>query len=323
MPQKIVAEFTTIDEQIEILKQRHLLFTNEQEAKEVLQTYGYYNLINGYKEPYVYLDENGKEFYKDGVYFEQIYSLFQLDSKLRYSILTSMLALEEHLRSVTSYVIGEHFSSDDEKYLKKENYKDRSVTNKAFSLDSILKTMQQALQSNRNPIMYHRQKYNNVPPWILLKGIYMNTLINFIRFQKKHVKEEMLQIVYGITPQTAALDSVKELFMSTLFISLDYRNMAAHGGRTYNFAPKSKLRLNDSFRAELSTAIDDVQSLQETCDINQLLRLLHLFKLERLSANILETLEDEVTRHCRQYPEDITHIENSTGLLFDIVPIDN
>lgn len=146
MSSKIIAEFTTIDEQIEILKNRHLLFNDESIAKDLLQ----------------------------------IYSLFHLDSELRYSVLTSMLSLEEHLRSVTSYVIGEHFGSDESIYLKRENYKDRAVANQKFSLDSILKTMHQALYSQRYPILYHRQKYNNVPPWILVKGIYMNTLINFI-----------------------------------------------------------------------------------------------------------------------------------------------
>lgn len=318
MSSKIIAEFTTIDEQIEILKNRHLLFNDESITKDLLQIYGYYNVINGYKEPYVYLTDNKEEFYKDGTSFEQIYSLFHLDSELRYSILTSMLSLEEHLRSVTSYVIGEHFGSDESIYLKRENYKDRAVANQKFSLDSILKTMHQALYSQRYPILYHRQKYNNVPPWILVKGIYMNTLINFIRFQKKSIKEEMIQIMYGLHPEFAALDSVKELFMSTLFIALDYRNMAAHGGRTYNFAPHSRLRLNKALLEELSSILDCSAIKEETCNISQLFYLLRLFRLETLHANILDTLNKEVTRHCNLFPNDITHIQNSTGLIFDI-----
>ena len=42
MSSKIIAEFTTIDEQIEILKNRHLLFNDESIAKDLLQIYGYY-----------------------------------------------------------------------------------------------------------------------------------------------------------------------------------------------------------------------------------------------------------------------------------------
>lgn len=323
MSDKTIAEFTTINEQIEILKRRNLLFDNENFAKDILQIYGYYNLINGYKEPYVYLDDNKNEFYKEGTYFEQIYSLFHLDAKLRFSVLTSMLSLEEHLRSITSYVIGEHFGADDSEYLKRENYKDRAVANRNFSLDSILNTMQQALYSNKNPILYHRQKYNNVPPWILVKGIYMNTLVNFIRFQRKDVKEEMLQIMYGIPHEVAALNSVKELFMNTLFIALDYRNMSAHGGRTYNFAPNLKLRLNNSLIKELSTVLDCSSLTQETCNVNQLLRLLRLFRLEKLHLNIEITLNDEVTRHCNIFPSDIAHIQNSTGLSFEVIQDEN
>ena len=151
----------------------------------------------------------------------------------------------------------------------------------------------------------------------------MNTLVNFIRFQRKDVKEEMLQIMYGIPHEVAALNSVKELFMNTLFIALDYRNMSAHGGRTYNFAPNLKLRLNNSLIKELSTVLDCSSLTQETCNVNQLLRLLRLFRLEKLHLNIEITLNDEVTRHCNIFPSDIAHIQNSTGLSFEVIQDEN
>lgn len=315
MNDKIIANFTTTDEQIEILKRRGLIFNDEIIAKELLQIYGYYNLINGYKDPYVSIID-GEEFYKEGIYFEQILSLFILDAHLRYSILSSMLLLEEHLRSVTSYVIGEHFGSNDMIYLRKENYKDRHVSNPAFSLDTILSTMKKALRSSKDPIRYHREKYHNVPPWILVKGLYMNTLINFIRFQKKEVKEELIQTVYGIDAKSASLDSVKELFSSTLFLALDYRNMAAHGGRTYNFCPKTKLRLNEKLLSELQGVLADPSVLQPSCNLNQLLYLLSLFKFKNISLGIENALNTEASRHFSSSPNDFDYISQATGLFF-------
>ncbi|MGM9581072.1 MAG: Abi family protein [Anaerovibrio sp.] len=48
----------------------------------ILRTAGYYNVINGYKTPF--LDKakssiQGEDFYKDGTTIEQIYSLYLFD----------------------------------------------------------------------------------------------------------------------------------------------------------------------------------------------------------------------------------------------------
>lgn len=46
-------EFTTINQQIDLLKSRILIFKSEKNAKIILESYGYYEIINGYKNFYV------------------------------------------------------------------------------------------------------------------------------------------------------------------------------------------------------------------------------------------------------------------------------
>ena len=46
-------DFKTYEEQIEILKNRGMTIPNENFAKNKLQQNNYYNLINGYKEPFL------------------------------------------------------------------------------------------------------------------------------------------------------------------------------------------------------------------------------------------------------------------------------
>lgn len=46
-------EFTTIEQQIELLKSRNLVFKSEKNAKIILESYGYYEIINGYKDFYI------------------------------------------------------------------------------------------------------------------------------------------------------------------------------------------------------------------------------------------------------------------------------
>ena len=55
----MLKEFKTIDEQIEILKDRGLVFDDEKFAKEKLLETNYYNTITGYKKLFVVTDVNG------------------------------------------------------------------------------------------------------------------------------------------------------------------------------------------------------------------------------------------------------------------------
>lgn len=69
-------EYTTIEQQIQSLRDKGLLFDNEERARLVLERYGYYNIINSYKEPYQHIVEDTRK-YIVGTTFEQISSLFQ------------------------------------------------------------------------------------------------------------------------------------------------------------------------------------------------------------------------------------------------------
>ena len=43
-------EFKTVNEQIELLKSRNLTILDEEKARENLMLYGYYEIVNGYKD---------------------------------------------------------------------------------------------------------------------------------------------------------------------------------------------------------------------------------------------------------------------------------
>lgn len=45
--------FKTYDEQIDILKSRNLEIKDKSKAKDILSQINYYNLINGYKDPFL------------------------------------------------------------------------------------------------------------------------------------------------------------------------------------------------------------------------------------------------------------------------------
>ncbi len=303
--------YSTPEEQICMLKNKGLLFEDEDFAKAQLSEYGYYNIINSYKAPYITITD-GVKAYEPSTTFEQIYSLFVLDHNLRNSIMAAMLDLEEHLRAATAEVIAKNFGTDHEEYLKWEHYRDRSVSRDRFSLRGILGTLRQNLMSDKDPIKYYREHYGVVPPWILFKGTYFSTLVNFVRLFKNRQKQELIQIMYNVDEEISSLPIVSRLFSETLFTCLDFRNRAAHGGRIYNFEPRSTSSLLNN--SELLEIFHDLDCWKNSHGVAQLLALLSCFLYITPYNTIDSSLFEELNRHLALYPQDKIYIENITGM---------
>lgn len=271
-------EYTTIQQQIEALQGKGLLFDSKERAKLVLERYGYYNIINSYKEPYQNVIENQRK-YIAGTTFEQIYSMFTLDHNLRNSIMAAMLELEECLRAATAEVIAVSFGVDHNDYLKFRNY---------------------------------REKYHVVPPWILFKGTYFSTLINLIKYLKKAEKQHLIRIVLRIPDDAEITEEITTLFQTILFICLDYRNAAAHGGRIYNFqSPHVRdVRISE----ETIRCFPTLANAEVSAGIRLLLILLSVFK-NRQSGNIIHnSLEEQLNRHLGRYPNDLDILSGCIGI---------
>ena len=74
-------EYSTISEQIELLRSKDLIIDDVDFASEQLKQFGYYNIINSYKAPYQ-KDSDGKKVFIPGTSFKQIFSLFTFDHTL-------------------------------------------------------------------------------------------------------------------------------------------------------------------------------------------------------------------------------------------------
>lgn len=291
--------YTTVEQQITKLKSQHLIFEDESTAKEILKTYGYYNIINGYRDPYIIRDFNGKKYSSD-VTFEQIFSLFIFDHIIRDGVLLAMIDFEEHLKAIVADIIAEDFGSDYKEYLKRNNYRDRRVSDPRFSRNKILNSMIKTAEfSYTQPIRYYRETHGVIPPWILLKGVYFGTLVNLIKFFKAKQRDKLIYALYGNNISNEELDAYKDILSDTLFLCLEYRNLAAHEGRIYNYIPNSNVRT-------LTTA--NIKS-----GLPQLISALSFLKYKQPFDTMETVLSKALNQYCHAYPNDVLRIENAIG----------
>lgn len=179
--------FKTFKEQIEILRSRNMIITEESKAIQILSEVNYYNLINAYKNPFLTKDSSGNiqqpETYVRSCHLEDLYAFYCLDRELRGYFLNYMLRFEKHLKTICAYRFSEKYSSD-YAYLNISNY---SRNKKDF--DSVLKNMANISNEisrnidpkNMNSISYYHAQHNSIPLWVLINHFTIGNVSYFLR----------------------------------------------------------------------------------------------------------------------------------------------
>lgn len=282
---------------INMLREQNLVINDEVSAKEALEQFGYSNLIKSYRDPYVYTNQDGRKVYRDGVTFEQICSLYVLDKNLRNAVMSAMLDFEEHIKVFAAHTVASTFGSHQDEYLKFSNYRDRKTKKKQFTLQAILEKMTNTLSTDKDPIHHYYSKYGCVPPWILFKSVYFSTIINFVDLFKPSERDQMVSYLYGEDCNIAS-DELRSIMLDTMFIANEYRNLAAHGGRLYDHKCQYTPRSTGDFGYRLSASNG----------LGGLMLALSLLKNQEPFLVLTEVINDEINRHCINYPQDVTYL---------------
>lgn len=289
-------EYTSVSDQIKKLKEQRLIIADETTAAEMLSLYGYSNIIKSYREPYTVI-ENNTTVFRSGISFEQIFSLYLLDKNLRNAMMASMQDLEEYIKAAVAEIVAYSFGTKPEQYLLYKNYQNKRKTKPQFTLKGILDKMNTALSSGKDPIRHYREQHGVVPPWILFKGVYFSTIINYIDQFKRAEKITLARKLYSGCSSSFTDEQLIALMMDTLFIALEYRNLAAHGGRIYTHELEYNIRMNT---LNLSP--------YEASGINQVLEYLEKLSYAAPYNRLYNELTKELTRHCSRFPQDITYL---------------
>lgn len=290
--------YSTPEDQLKKLISQNLTIYDQNHALTGLRLFGYSNLIKSYRDPYI-LKSDDTIMYRDGVSFEQISSLYFFDKALRNTVMASMQDLEEHIKEIAANVIAQSFGVDPSSYLQYRNYQNKRKRKERFSLNGILHTMNEALTTDKEPIHHYMEKYGIVPPWILFKSIYFSTIINYIDQFKMPQKKLMVSYLYNSEKLGLSEEALCKLMMDTLFICMDYRNMSAHGGRIYNYTSSNILRSHEIFGEDEPVPIRG---------LSKLLFVLSLFEYKNPYSRLSRTLDVELNRHCKIFPQDITYL---------------
>lgn len=229
--------FKTYDELISILESRGIDFSApnaREQAKHILQHEGYYNLINGYKTPFLQKDDKNRvlvpDQYKPESTVNEICSLYSFDRELRSVILSSILRIETNIKNLVSHSFSKAHGYKN--YLVYSNF-DTSQRNCAQNITKLIAEVQRQLSNRASDpsISHYLQIYGYVPLWVLNNILTLGTISKFYSLMKQPERQEVSKCFHL---QDNELSSVLT-YLSSI------RNICAHSNRLYCFRTKRPL----------------------------------------------------------------------------------
>lgn len=214
--------------QINHLKQKQLLITNEVSAQNALEKIGYYGLINGYKD--IFKNPSTNNFLSNTT-FDDIYNLYLFDAELRNVFLKYILILEKHIKSSISYHFSNTYGNGLSYYQDLNNYDfDKHLSDVQYLFHKMNGKIYGKHPSPQ--IAHYLTTYQDVPLWVLATDLTFGEIASMYRYLKGHCKT----LICNDFHQIKRNDLGKMLIILTKF-----RNICAHGNRLFNAQTQDSL----------------------------------------------------------------------------------
>ena len=221
-----IKPFLSYEQQIQHLSDIGLIIENKDFAISVLSEINYYRLVNAYSLG-LYVNDEKKGRYKDGVTFFQIYDLYRFDTDLRHILSEQLEEFEILFRTKVAYYIGLHYGALG--YIFKENFESEQHHNEF--MDEFYREKER--QSKSPIVKHHNENYDgSMRIWTVVEILSFGTVSKLYK-----------NMNYDDRVEIAKDFGVGEVYLKSWLRSfVEIRNICAHYGRLYNkqllFPPK-------------------------------------------------------------------------------------
>ncbi len=272
-------EFKTLDEQIEILREKGLTIENPEYTKEVLLRENYF-FLNGYR--HLFLKSSIDKKFIEGTTFEELYSLFLFDREFRYIMFKYLSVIENNIKSIMAYQLSKKYGYREKDYLNKRTF--TNERSKSRQVNDLVRKMQRQIRINANQHAATRHyliNYGYIPFWVLVKVLSFGIVGETYTILKRE-DQEAIAGIYSIDVDEFAL------YLSLLS---NYRNICAH--EDIIFENKTQRIIADNiYHQELNILRRDGEYIYGKNDLFAVVMMLK----QLLSTNELTNLVIEIKR---------------------------
>lgn len=231
----------SVEEQIQLLKSEGLSFQKEGQALHLLQNISMFR-IKSYLKPFRQRDSRQ---FKDGSTFEEAYSIYKFDAKLRKMICSELEKIEVSIRTQLSLIMGNAAGI----YWFENPINFRDIIHHSYLLRKLSEELH---RSDDDAIVAFIQNYSNPfpPSWMTFEVSSFGTLSMMYRWLKAGQTRRQVARFYGLS------DSVMESWLHTIVY---VRNICAHHSRLWNRKLSINAIIPRSTRLPFITIPDDTK----------------------------------------------------------------
>ncbi|MCD7893985.1 MAG: Abi family protein [Erysipelotrichaceae bacterium] len=226
--------FKTIDEQLDLLKSRGLIFTNEDKAKQYLLNNNYYNVINCYAKFFMVDDDR----FIPGTNFDEIIQVHYYDKEIKSIFFKSILEIEKHLKSILSYRFSEKYKDKKYAYLNVQNYNSDNILDVIKTISYLSSIINNYKYKRNNSINHYINRHDDVPFWILTNYMNFGQPLYFYNYLDDSLKNEIAKDFSSFLTSNLEIESIfltSEHLVSFLEVIHDLRNIVAHNNKLLGY----------------------------------------------------------------------------------------
>ena len=221
--------FLTYNQQMRKLRNDKGIICQGSSHKKILIRAGYFNIINGYKNPFVSgQDAEGNHSYITGTNIDQFLAVKQFDEQLRSFLLCYITQVEEETRTLAGYKFDECNDNGSIPWYDTDAYSPRKTLQEKMSV--ISKAYYELSKSELDYVNFYMKNHKQIPTWIMFKVVNFSTFIDLIRYSKTDVSHSLCHL-YGLEDDKGH-PNVK-LLIGSLHWMRKIRNSCAHNERVY------------------------------------------------------------------------------------------
>lgn len=286
----------TLDKQIDQLRERGMVITDVEKAKEVLFDVGYFRM-GFYWFPFeiTYPNKHHRTHeFKKGANFDDAVKLYYFDFNLRNILLKPLSRIEIAFRTKVTYIVSNANVNSPTWFV------DTAVVNRKQANSFEKKVYRQITEKTPLIALHHRHHINDkfAPAWKTLEFMTLGEVVHLF----KSIKDENLKL------QVSKCFGVKQLvtFENYLDLIKDLRNTCAHGNVLYDFTPEKSIRKGPAM----------LKGIGENQNLNGALRVV-LYMMNQISENrhkeLLSDIDQLIYKYCH-FPEVKNILMNISGL---------
>lgn len=264
----------TFAEQLDILKSRGLIVTDEPRALHYLEHHNYYRL-SAYRFPLTVMG-NPDQFLPNTT-FDDLWNLYHFDRALRRLVAEAVKRVEISVRARWAYVLAHAHGA--QAYEHPQIFREwQRHTETLYKLDGELK------RSHEDFVPHYKKKYQmpRPPIWAVCEVMSFGLLSRFYENIRHHRDKKQIANTYGLS-----IDNLKSLLEHCAYI----RNLCAHHSRLWNRRFTITVQLPQS---SPTNVVPNLNPAEDRKIYNTLVLLIHMVGIIEPKATWPRRLRDHL-----------------------------